>query len=90
MSEMIERVAAAVNRSAHCDWRPETCNAGVCQCKVLARAVIEAMREPTERMIEDGMWSRSQSGRYSPRDIATTIYNAMIDAALNEKPPAQP
>lgn len=51
-----------------------------------ARGVLLAMREPTELMIEKGMWSRTTSGTYSPREIATTIYTAMIDAILTEKP----
>lgn len=46
-----------------------------------AKLAIEAMREPTEAMIEKGIWSRSESGRYEPRDIAVTIYQAMVDAA---------
>lgn len=34
-------------------------------------------KEPTEDMIEKGMWSRSESGRYEPRDIVIAIYQAM-------------
>lgn len=41
-------------------------------------------KEPTEAMIEKGMWSRSESGRYGPREIATTIYGAMVAAAVTE------
>jgi len=37
--------------------------------------------EPTEEMIEKGMWSRSETGRYGPRDVAITIYQAMVGAA---------
>ncbi len=50
-----------------------------------ARGALLAMREPTDFMISKGMWSRSASGTYSPHEIAMTIYQAMIDAALNEK-----
>lgn len=78
MNEIVERVAKAIDDASQPPGRPDY--------KMLmensARAAIEAMREPTEDMIEKGMWSRSENGQYSPRDIAVTIYKAMIDAAL--------
>lgn len=39
-------------------------------------------KEPTEDMIEKAIWSRSQDGRYGPREMATTIYGNMVKAAL--------
>ena len=43
MSDMVERVATAINRRGFCDWRLETCRAGECQCRAAARDAIEAM-----------------------------------------------
>lgn len=47
------------------------------ELKELARAVIEAMREPTDAMWQAGTGVGEQA-------ITTDVYNAMIDAALEE------
>jgi hypothetical protein len=44
-----------------------------------ARAVIEAMRTPSEAMIGEGFCT-------SPDDDAVVVWQVMIDAALAEKP----
>jgi len=73
MTDMIERVTQALREVL---W-----NYGVQLTKemdeLLARAAIEAMREPTEEMSHAG-W-RTDSG------IGTVVWQAMIDAALHKK-----
>lgn len=72
MSEMVERVARAIEAKS---------NFAISQhhAKALARAVIEAMREPTGeqraavRAIPTGNW-----------EIARDYWRTMIDAALKE------
>lgn len=64
---MIERVGRAI-----CTYTPPCY-----KCRYKAKAAIEAMREPTEEMIEAG---RHEDGEYT----AKVIYCAMIDAALKE------
>lgn len=80
MSEMIERVAAAVSMLC-----PDGCEesgyvaacVGPCKCRDIARAAIEAMREPTPTMIV----ANSDAG--GPDDEQTrTDWRDMIDAAL--------
>lgn len=53
----------------------------------LALAAIEAMREPTDAMVDAPLpASPSHGGRYENRcDLRPYIYRAMIDAALNEQ-----
>ena len=81
MSEKLEQVKAAIAEkfAPAIDFRSPYANV---MLKMAATAAIEAMREPTEAMIEKGIWSRSKDGRYGPVEIATTIYGAMIDEAL--------
>lgn len=77
MSEMIERVAREI--SACCkndsDWELR---------KRMARAAIEAMREPTEKMIEAGTvgWDALDGSGIRPMFAPQRPYRAMIDAAL--------
>lgn len=47
----------------------------------LARAAIEAMREPTVDMAARGSFRLDDDGDYCPVDV----WKAMIDAALNEE-----
>lgn len=83
MNSMIERVAAALCVAAHDgddgdgarDW-----NSNQDVYRDMAVAAIKAMREPTERM----RWERD-GWNASPNDIEAG-YQAMIDAALEEKP----
>jgi len=76
MSEMVERVAKAI--SAAEDGR-EWYNVHPESWERAARAAILAMREPTYAMIKAGRWAQDH-----------LKWDAMIDAALNEKEPASP
>jgi hypothetical protein len=72
---MIERVAA-VFRGA--------CESGTqFSYKDVARAAIEAMREPTEAMIEARKRRQATGTSLSYEQIIAEEFTAMIDAALN-------
>lgn len=79
MTDMIERVARAI--SPDCwdtsDWtmRPHN-SAARHNAKRAARAAIEAMREPTDAMVQAGINEGHKCGNWYP---------AMIDAALQPK-----
>ncbi|MEH2501224.1 hypothetical protein V1290_000035 [Bradyrhizobium sp. AZCC 1578] len=79
MSEMIERVAKAIQRRA---LERGTNPVHPAAIHHLAAAAIEAMREPTVEMLvaaqEDWMCVRAAEER------GDFIWRAMIDAALNE------
>ncbi len=76
---MIERVARAINAEAEGPdgrgWNDEDLRTKA-NCRAEARAAIEAMREPTEEMLRSVLLSR---------EIAGQVWQAMIDAALDEK-----
>lgn len=79
MTTMIEKVAEAIlreqqnNRSAFPDNRD------------LARAAIEAMIEPTERMIAEGESAASFGiGRPADEEALPRVWKWMIEAALKE------
>ena len=93
MSDMVEKVARAIDpeafdlprdtRGAAQKWRLRTAKA-----RKLARAAIEAMREPTEAMCRTGESSKGASspeswvdGSYTPENVEL-IWKDMIDAAL--------
>ena len=69
MTEMVERVARAIRESEEWSsfWGEE-------ESLVLARAAIEAMREPTNKMLAAAMAETATD--------LTAEYRAMIDAAL--------
>ena len=74
MTDMIERVAVAINQAMllHDDYDPD----------LLARAAIAAMREPTEEMLTAG---DDHTDRYdSEEDDFLNGWRAAIDAALSE------
>lgn len=88
---MIERVARAIAQHCGVDPSPEYAPK--------ARAAIEAMREPTEAMIDVPLFNDPSAvfkigGRTidatkkyeSRRDLRPYIYRAMIDAALKDQP----
>ena len=88
---MIEQVA----RGIYINQKPETWTSGdpwprltdgVRECyRDMARAAIEAMRQPTEEMCECGYVEacKHDSGDDVPSaEIAPAAYQAMIDAAL--------
>lgn len=80
MSGMVERVAKAIYEEDdpwHKAWPWPNLSekqAGAEAYRRCARAAIEAMREPTEAMVNAAYGSRNAGG-----------YDAMISAALNEE-----
>jgi len=73
---MLEKVSAAL-KAKNCEGLPPTG-----YYDNLARAAIEAMREPTEKMIK--IADENTSDVLTPFD-AREIWYEMIDAVLNEK-----
>jgi hypothetical protein len=53
----------------------------------LARAAIEAMREPTDAMSYSGSWAVGPGGDRAKKAELAKAYAAMIDAALSSTPP---
>lgn len=91
MSEMVERVARTICREEHVlRFGRDAWRAGELEAKVenfwrdhlpVARAAIEAMREPSAEMLE------AASLAVSDRDTGLmpySVYTHMIDAALSE------
>jgi hypothetical protein len=87
MSEMIERVGQAIHGG--------DCAVGlefkIEDAREIARAAIEAMREPTEAMAKHGYEDASHTlegmlGYPSYEESCANIYRAMIDAALGTNP----
>ncbi len=81
MSEMVERVAKALGGPSwnqHSEmWRENA--------RLLARAAIEAMREPSAAMIEEGYGEACELNRGdqpTPEETPACIWRAMITAAL--------
>jgi hypothetical protein len=90
MSEMVERVARAIHKTYHADTMDGLSGGSVdaawdrlaefdCQdeWRAAARAVIAAMREPTEAMIEGTNYPNTT---WDSGDA--DVWRAMIDAAL--------
>ncbi len=88
MSEMIERVARAI-----CDADQGITNEQVDIWETLARAAIEAMREPTEAMYmragNTNVSNRAPNARYIRiGDVAAVeAWLTMVDVALGKLPP---
>ena len=88
MSEIVERVAAAIERTTHDDdasfeeaWRDHEI---VRHNRMIeARAAIAAIREPTEAMIVAGVHHDNMG------DMAGR-WRAMVDAALADEPMTEP
>src|SRR4051812_39343740 len=89
MSEMVERIAQAIS-AAELEWKEANGgdDASVVDCpdEVKAYAALEAMREPTEEMVNRGVYRYSNG---DPNDSPAPwgirdAWCAMIDAALNE------
>jgi hypothetical protein len=78
MTDMIERVAVAINQAMllHDDYDPD----------LLARAAIAAMREPTEDMGGAAVTDHDNHAYHmSSYHCVTEAWRNMIDAALGEK-----
>ncbi len=86
---MVHRVAEAMMKA---DWdasgegRPE--DTKIKHYYLMARAAMEAMREPTEEMGSAAApmmgWKALGGGQLDPLAHAAEVYRAMIDAALKE------
>jgi len=80
MNEMVERGVRAITASTRdfgisFGWEER-----------LVRAVIAAMREPTQEMIEAGAYEIPIAEFDElPKDIAVAVWHAEIDAALADK-----
>ena len=75
MTNMIERVAVAINQAMLLN---DDYDSGM-----LARAAIDAMREPTKDMAQTVAWAYT-AGVANP-EMITKIYSAVVDAALAGK-----
>ncbi|TDR28919.1 hypothetical protein [Aquamicrobium defluvii] len=94
MSEMVERVAKAIYEASPFKMTegPYDRQSDLYKrnCRLLARAAIEAMREPTDAMVDVGQDAFAEginmvAGHPEPSDEASyQTYIAMIDAALSE------
>ena len=86
-NEMIERVAVAICLNVEC-YSPALKNT-VCpllcdECLQQARAAVEAMRKPTEDMVEAGVaaWLKEDTPTLGNEAVITMIHHAVIDEAL--------
>ncbi len=77
--EMVERVARAMwEVDSALNWEDE-----MADYIMMARAAIEAMREPTQLMAEAGMKERRKANQITTADsLPYRVYCAHIDAAL--------
>ena len=92
MTSMLERAAAAVE--LHIESHCPSCQVQLPGDPVdIARAVLQAIREPDEAMVEAAVHADIPGGRYADdtftesiifEDDAPVIWQAMIDAALAE------
>lgn len=85
MSEsMVEKVSEALRKAmSGNDCLQLVCRHPPCECADdLARAAIDAMREPTEEMVWAGF---EHTGDPCWQDDVKKAYRAMIDTALNPK-----
>jgi hypothetical protein len=86
MSEMVERAAEAI---CDAEFGPGMWAIPAHEQKfrdlyrVRARAAIEAMREPTDDMVDEG-WRAKRAEIHDTAPEPRDAYRAMIDAALEE------
>jgi hypothetical protein len=86
MSEMVERVALAIyvaEIGGPEGWNHPRVEAGKERWFAKARAAIEAMREPTETMVNEGA-DELRAGDRS-RSTPPHVWRAMIDGALHSE-----
>jgi hypothetical protein len=87
MSEMVERVARALCEQSYAKsdeklpwyWHSETSDERD-EWRAMARAAIEAMREPTDRMCNSG--AAKWDDDWCTETNALNMWQAMIDEAL--------
>lgn len=81
-SEMMERVAQVLRISLHLASAREREAA-----ERAARAVLQAIREPTDAMVSEAIAERHSAGVPEAWSLATAnIWRTMIDAALANEP----
>lgn len=80
---MIERVARAL---AECDGLTICSDASyrMSSYGIRAKAAIKAMREPTEEMVDAGIWKDDELEWLPQYRAMPQIFTAMIDAALGD------
>jgi hypothetical protein len=80
---MLQRVGAAI-LLAQSQWNPKTAKEPL--ERVIARAAFEAMREPTEAMLDSGGDTGSPSYGEQPGHpgMPSEVWDAMIRAALRD------
>jgi hypothetical protein len=72
----------AANPDGDWDEQPESRD-DLVSYKLIARTMLEAMREPTPEMINSGRTNGGWNGEYA-EDETPDIWQAMIDAALKD------
>ena len=85
---MVERVAGNIGKEVFLSGGPELSEH---LAQVAARAALEAMRERNEAMLDAGtavLWPHVQ--QLAPGSTAVAVYEAMIDAALQDTLPSAP
>lgn len=75
VTSMVERVARAIQAKLDYEFAERGGLAAEEMAAIAARAAIEAMREPTDAMVDAGQW------QVDP----VSLYQSFIDAALNEQ-----
>ena len=80
MNEMVQKVGGAI-LLADMEWAPKSPQS---REETLARAAIEAMREPTEAMIAEVSGGAHFRGGLAA-SMHRSSWQAMIDAALSQK-----
>lgn len=86
---LIERAARALYQSAPHDFDPNQMVQAATWPDLVeqARAVLQAIREPSEKMVAAGSFAGAfdiPDGRYSASEEAQKVWEAMIDTALEE------
>jgi hypothetical protein len=87
MESMVERVAKAIESCPALvqiiEGSPDPAWVYKEACRQAARAAIEAMRGPTERMTYAGSWAVGPGGDRAKKAELAKAWGAMIDAALS-------
>ena len=84
MESMVRKVAKAVEAALLDQAGNDSPNI---DCVTIARAAIEAMREPSDAMISDGAFQIFRGERITEDDLAAAkrVWRGMTAAALNEQ-----